>query len=103
MSKLFQTNLFSARLLFVVLVMMTIWLQYHTWYGESGMEQLQILKVKIEQQSTQNNLLVQQNKTLKTEIQLLRNDPDALEEKAREHLGLIKKDEIFYRVIPSEL
>jgi cell division protein FtsB len=32
----------------------------------------------------------------------MRNNPKVLEEKAREHLGLIKKDEIFYRVIPSD-
>lgn len=98
MSHSFTGKLFSA-----ILIILIIWLQYRIWYSDTGMKQLKSLQVKIAQQTEQNELLVLQNKSLKAEIKLLRHDPATLEEKAREHLGLIKKGEIFYRVIPSEL
>ncbi len=107
MSQSSSAKLLLSRLFYVILVVLIIWLQYRSWYGDNGIKQLQALKIKIEQQADQNELLVEQNKVLKAEIRLLRHDSDALEEKAREHLGLIKKGEIFYRIIleqtPSEL
>ena len=43
-----------------------------------------------------------ENEILRKEILALRTNPQVLEEKARENLGLIKPGETFYRIIPKE-
>ena len=86
-----------------MLIVLIIILQYNVWYGDNGKQKINSLQVTIDQQQKQNQRLDLQNQELKREIHLLRNNPELLEEKAREQLGLIKKDEVFYRVIPSEI
>jgi cell division protein FtsB len=90
------------KILALILLGLILWLQYRILYGENSLEKLQVLSIKIEEQQEQNALLAKQNKRLKQEIYWLRNEPEILEEKARENLGLIKKDELFYRIIPLE-
>jgi len=92
-----MTKIFVA-----ILIFLTVWLQYRVWFGKNGQQQLASLQIKIEQQKKQNKILATQNEKLKREIFILRHKPEALEEKAREQLGLIKQGEIFYRIIPSE-
>ncbi len=90
-------KIFSALLVVVIFM-----LQYNIWYSDGGQVKLDSMAVAIQQQKEQVELLKSQNKQLKKEIVLLRRHPEVLEEKAREQLGLIKKDEIFYRIIPKE-
>jgi len=90
-------KIFSALLVVVIFM-----LQYNIWYSDGGQVKLDSMAVAIQQQKEQVELLKSQNKQLKKEINLLRRHPEVLEEKAREQLGLIKKDEIFYRIIPKE-
>jgi len=91
-----------AKIISTVLIILILWIQYHIWYGKKGYQKLSSLEIKITEQNEFNNSLREQNTALKHEIDLMRNNPKVLEEKAREHLGLIKKGEVFYRVIPSE-
>ncbi len=90
------------KLLALILLVLIIWLQYRIFYGENGLSKLELLTVKIEEQRQQNAQLEKQNMLLRQEVHLLRNNPEVLEEKAREHLGLVKKDEVFYRIIPLD-
>lgn len=92
-----------AKILSSLLIALIIALQYNIWLGDNGKKKINRLQVTIEQQQKQNKLLNKQNQALKREIFLLRNKPELLEEKAREQLGLVKKDEIFYRVIPADI
>jgi len=91
-----------TKVLAAILIVLTFWVQYHIWYGKKGQQKLSELQTKITEQKIYNLSLKKQNRALKHEIYLLRNNPSVLEEKAREQLGLIKDGEIFYRIIPSE-
>lgn len=91
-----------AKSLSAIIILLILWIQYHVWYGAKSKNTLLALSQDISEQQRFNDELVKQNNELKTEVLLLRNNPKILEEKAREQLGLIKKGEIFYRVIPSE-
>ena len=92
-----------SKLLSSLIVLAIMFFQYQLWYGENGKQEIAGLQKKIDQQQQQKNSLIKHNGNLKNEIELLRNDPNVLEEKAREQLGLVKKDELFYRVIPTEI
>lgn len=100
-----------SKILSIILILLIFWLQYQIWYGNQGQsdsarndfeqKSIALLEFEIEQQIEQNKQLTSQNIKLKKEIWMLRNKPEILEEKAREQLGLIKEDEIFYRIIPK--
>lgn len=92
-----------AKILSSLLIVLIVILQFNVWYGDNGKQKIDSLQLTISQQLKQNKRLNLQNQELKREIYLIRNKPELLEEKAREQLGLIKKDEVFYRIIPSEI
>lgn len=77
-------------------------MQYRVWWGEGSYHEIDELKQKIAQQQEENDLLKAQNEKLIMQINALRKNPKALESKARESVGLVKPDEMFYRVIPRE-
>ena len=92
----------EMKILGVVFVGLILVLQYRIWWGEASVDQINLLRQEIAEQKHQNSLLKQQNELLRDEIQALRNNPETLEERAREQLGLIKPGETFYRVIPAQ-
>lgn len=77
-------------------------MQYSILWGKNGSAEINQLKQKIAEQKVLNDLLKKQNESLKYEVQELITNPNALEDKAREQLGLIKPGETFYRIIPKE-
>ncbi len=90
------------RFFVIILILVIAWLQYRAWLGENSRHDIKLLKEKIENQEAHNQSLSEQNNLLREEIKLVRNEPNILEEKARENLGLVKKNETFYRIIPAE-
>ena len=57
---------------------------------------------EVQKQHQQNANLVQRNALLKADISDLTIGLEAVEERARNELGLIKRGETFYRILPSE-
>lgn len=90
------------KILGLIFLVIIIVLQYRIWMGDNGAPKIENLQQQILEQKAQNKLLVKQNKILKDEIHALRNNPELLEEVAREKLGLIKPDETFFRIIPKQ-
>ena len=90
-----------AKFVALLLTVLILWLQFHIWFGEASETKQITLQKEIADQTKYNEQLKKQNMALEKEIYLVRHDPKILEEKARESLGLVKKDEIFYRIIPS--
>ncbi len=87
------------KLFAILLIILIIWLQYRIWIGANSRQKLAQINQEIELQKKQHQVLKQINETMKRENILLRSDPDILEEKAREKMGLVKKEEVFYRII----
>ena len=58
------------------------------------------LEERVEDQSNRNTDLLQRNAELQAEVIDLREKLDAVEERARKELGLIKPAEKFYQVVP---
>ena len=82
--------------LFVVLIL----LQFKLWLGEGGFTEVARLETRVEDQKQQNDKLLQRNAQLQAEVEDLRDRLEAVEERARNELGLIKPDEQFYQVVP---
>ncbi len=89
----------SYRLILSAFVLMTLGLQVRLWTGEGSLAHVSGLEAIVERQAADNNRKRQRNQVLKAEIMDLRNGLDAVEEKARSELGLIKKGETFYLLV----
>lgn len=90
------------KILASLLFMMLIILQSQLWFGSHGVFQLWSLQRTTEGLRVKNNDLTHRNERLHAEVQELRQGKEALEERARSHLGFIKEGEKFYRIIPAK-
>ena len=87
------------RWVIVVLLVLLGWLQYRLWVGEGSMAELEKLQVEIAAQKREIERLKVRNRTLQAEVENLRTGEDALEERARSELGMIKEGELLLQVI----
>ena len=91
------------RVIVSFLFVLLIFLQAHLWFGAHGVFQLWSLQRSSDELSLSNSKLILRNEELHAEVQELRQGKEALEERARSHLGFIKEGEVFYRIItPKE-
>ncbi len=88
------------RTLLAILVVVIILLQLKMWFGEGGYRDVQRLAERVEAQARENEILAQRNRELQAEVEDLRQGLEAIEERARSELGMVKEDEQFYQVVP---
>jgi cell division protein FtsB len=86
----------------VILITLLVLLQYRLWFGKNSVPDLLDMQQEVTDQSLQNSNLIQRNSLLKADISDLKIGLDAVEERARNELGLIKQGETFYRILPPE-
>jgi len=84
------------------LFLLLIALQLKLWFGGHGMFQLWSLETTIDQAKNTNSELIQRNEQLHAQVKELKQGKEALEERARSQLGMIKDGEVFYRVVPDK-
>ncbi|AOE50239.1 cell division protein FtsB [Kangiella sediminilitoris] len=85
--------------LILVIILMT--LQYRIWFGESSFREINLQHQKIDNIKIENKELALRNQKIVAEINDLRNGTDAIEERARYQLGMIKEGEVFIRILDS--
>ena len=80
------------------LVLVLVCLQYRLWLGEDGARSLTRLQRSVAEQTAENHSLAQRNDQLKAEVKDLKEGLSALEERARNDLGMVGSTETFYQV-----
>ncbi len=87
----------------VTLFILLLGLQYRLWVGEGSLAEVVRLGDERAIQAQENDRLRERNRILAAEVDGLKSGLDAVEERAREDLGMIKPDEIFFMVVePTE-
>lgn len=89
------------RWLLIGLLIVLVALQFPLWIGDGSFRDVRLLKQAIEEQKQENARLLERNRLLEAEVESLKHGVDALEERARSELGLIKRGESFYQIIPQ--
>ena len=84
-----------------VLAALIVVLQYPLWFGKGGWLRVRELDRQLASQQAVNAGLKARNETLDAEVRDLKQGLDAIEERARLELGMIRKDEVFYQVVPA--
>ena len=87
------------RVLLVVLVLLLAALQYKLWYGSGGQHEVVALKAQVAAQAAENRKLQARNDALAAEVADRKAGGEAVEERARSELGMVKPGETFYRVV----
>ena len=84
-----------AGVLFAALVL----LQYRIWASPGGMREVWRLERAIEAQVDENARLKERNSTLAAEVRDLKEGKQAIEERARTDLGMVRANETFFQVV----
>lgn len=86
------------RILTLLLVIVLGLLQYRLWLGQHSIADYVRLQEELRTQQASNLELEKRNRLLKADVTDLQQGLEAIEERARNELGLIKQDEVFFRL-----
>jgi cell division protein FtsB len=84
---------------FLLLGLLLLGLQSKLWFSSVGWSQAKNLQDKVAEQGSENARLQQRNDALAAEVEDLKSGESAVEERARNELGMVKPGETFYRVV----
>ena len=87
------------RKLLLGLLLLLVVLQITLWFGGGGLLELWQQHQEVEAQREANTRLRERNEALNAEVLDLKQGLDAVEEHAREDLGMVKEGEVFYQVV----
>ena len=90
------------RTLIFCLLGIVLALQYALWFGKSNVVDLIHLGRSVLQLETENLSLRERNNRLHAEVNEIKNRVEAIEARAREHLGLIMPGETYFQVVPAD-
>ncbi len=90
------------RVSIMVLLILILVLQGKLWFGDDGKKKVRQLTTAVEAQRQDNERLETRNQNLQAEVEDLRVRLEAIEERARTDLGLVREGEKFYQVIIPE-
>lgn len=84
-----------------VLATLLIALQYPLWIGKGSWTRVRDLDRQLLAQRTVNAGAKTRNEALEAEVRDLKEGSEAIEERARMELGMIRRDEVFYQVVTA--
>lgn len=87
------------KLIAALIVLLIVLLQYRLWLGDGSIRQVNEYQQKVDRLKLQVNEKKERNEALYAEVEDLRKGKEAVEERARHELGMIKEDETFIQVI----
>ena len=91
----------AVKTLAVILVVLIALIQFPLWSGKGSWSRVWALEREIHAQRDTNAKLQARNAALDAEVRDLKHGYDAIEERARNELGMIKDNEIFFQVVDS--
>lgn len=82
-----------------LLALALVGLQFSLWFGESSWRYVHELREAKQVQQLENETLRGRNRALEAEVEDLRDGSEAVEERARRDLGMIREDEVFFFLV----
>ena len=89
------------RWLALILIALILGLQYPMWLGKGGWLEVRHLDRQLATQKEANAKLRQRNEALDADVRDLKAGYEAIEERARAELGMVRGDEVFFQLQPA--
>ncbi|HEU0234524.1 MAG TPA: cell division protein FtsB [Gallionella sp.] len=83
----------------LILAVLLLLLQYPLWLGKGGWLKVWDMSRQVEAQQQANQQTQARNALLDAEVRDLKHGTEAIEERARSELGMIKHDEVFFQIL----
>lgn len=90
------------RILAVVLAACVVFLQWPLWIGKGSWLKVWQIESQLAEQKGQNAKLQARNDALDAEVRDLKTGSDAIEERARNELGMVRQDEVFFQILDGK-
>jgi len=87
------------KLLAAILAALVVLLQFPLWLGKGGWLRVWDLDRQVQAQKDRNAKVQKRNAALDAEVRDLKQGLEAVEERARYELGMVKQDEVFFQVV----
>ncbi len=87
------------KLLTLALALMIALLQYPLWLGKGSWLRVWEVDQQLRARREDNQKMLVRNVALDAEVRDLKQGLDAIEERARSELGMVKQDEMFFQII----
>lgn len=89
------------KLLVITLLVILALLQYRLWFSPGGLTDVNELEQTKQELSDENEQLRERNASLAAEVIDLQHGLEAVEERARSEMGMVKSGEVFYQIIDN--
>jgi cell division protein FtsB len=90
------------KLLAAILGALIVLIQYPLWLGKGGWLRAWEMDRQLEAQRATNRLLEARNGALAAEVRDLKQGIEAIEERARYELGMVREDDIFFQIVEPQ-
>jgi cell division protein FtsB len=90
------------RVVAAILGALILLIQYPLWLGKGGWLRAWDMDRQVEIQKSKNRQLETRNAALAVEVRDLKQGTEAIEERARYELGMIRGDEVFFQIVPGK-
>jgi cell division protein FtsB len=87
------------KVLTLILIALIALLQYPLWLGKGSWLKVWEIDQQVTRQHESNRKLQMRNAALDAEVRDLKQGHEAIEERARNELGMIKQNEIFFHIV----
>ncbi len=83
----------------LILITLILLLQYPLWLGKGSWLRVWDVDRQVQAQKKINQQTQQRNAALDAEVRDLKKGTEAIEERARSELGMVKRDEVFFQIV----
>lgn len=90
------------RVVTYILLALLLLLQYPLWLGKGSWLKVWDMGQQVQAQKQTNEQTQKRNAALDAEVRDLKRGTDAVEERARSELGMVKQGEIFFQVVGGD-
>jgi cell division protein FtsB len=87
------------RILGIVLAVLLVAIQYPLWFGKGGWLRTWELERQLTAQRAANEALVARNAEAAAEVASLREGNEAIAERARQQLNMVREGEVFFQFV----
>ena len=87
------------RRILLILAVLILLLQYPLWLGKGSWLKVWDMGRQVEAQKQLNQKTQTRNAVMDAEVRDLKQGTEAIEERARSELGMVKRDEVFFQIV----